>query len=66
MRDSAPTCRRIPRHPRTRLECVKCGKLSYGKAIGWQAHVAYLEEDDESPEVFFCSPFCSVIEFGAG
>jgi hypothetical protein len=48
-------------HP---LRCVECGKLSTGRAGGWQARIAYAEEDGKPSEVAFYCPFCAVIEFG--
>ena len=33
------------------LVCIECGALSDLRAEGWRAYLAFLEEEDEPPEV---------------
>jgi hypothetical protein len=47
------------------LFCVECGTLSDHKAERWRAYIAFIEEDDESPEVAVYCPDCAAFEFGA-
>jgi hypothetical protein len=47
------------------LFCVECGALSDRKALGWRAYIAFIEEDDEPPEVAVYCPDCVEREFGS-
>jgi hypothetical protein len=46
------------------LHCIECHAVSTDEAEGWRAYIAYLEEDDEPPEVIVYCPACAAFEFG--